>query len=89
MIDFGTLISQLLSSFWWVLPLFALAALFKSPWFKGVTGKAMVNLAARLFLSKNDYHLIKTSPFRPRMALPRLIISSFPASACLWSRPKI
>jgi len=58
-IDFGALLSQLFSSFWWVLPLFVLAALFKSPWFKGVTGETMVNLAAQLFLNKNDYHLIK------------------------------
>ena len=40
MIDFGTMISQLLSSFWWLLPLFALAALIKSPWFKGFIGEA-------------------------------------------------
>jgi len=39
--------------------LFVLAALFKSAWFKGVMGEAIVNLAARLFLNKNDYHLIK------------------------------
>ncbi|TLS70907.1 NERD domain-containing protein, partial [Mariprofundus erugo] len=41
------------------MPLFLLAALFKSPWFKGVMGEAMVNLAARLWLDKNSYHLIK------------------------------
>jgi len=58
-IDFGTLFSQLFSTYWWLLPLFILAALFKSAWFKGVMGEAMVNLAARLFLNKNDYHLIK------------------------------
>ncbi|WP_420813953.1 NERD domain-containing protein [Mariprofundus erugo] len=57
--DFGTLFSQLFSSFWWAIPLFLLAALFKSPWFKGVMGEAMVNLAARLWLDKNSYHLIK------------------------------
>ncbi|GAV20994.1 DNA topoisomerase I [Mariprofundus micogutta] len=59
MTDFGALFSQLFSTFWWLLPLFGLAALFKSAWFKGVMGEAMVNLAARLFLNKNDYHLIK------------------------------
>jgi len=59
MIDFGALFSQLLSSFRWVIPLFVLAAVFKSAWFKGVMGEVIVNLAARLFLNKNDYHLIK------------------------------
>jgi len=59
MIDFGALFSQLLSSFWWALPLFALAVLFKSAWFKGFFGEALVNLAARLFLDKNDDHVIK------------------------------
>jgi len=33
--------------------------LFKSPWFKGFIGEVMVNMAARLFLDKNEYHLIK------------------------------
>jgi len=59
MIDFGALFSQLISTYWWLLPLFALAALFKSPWFKGFIGEVLVNLSARLFLDKNDYHLIK------------------------------
>ncbi|NWF38466.1 nuclease [Mariprofundus sp. NF] len=57
--DFSALISQLFASFWWLLPLIALIALFKSPWFKGFIGEVMVNLAARFFLNKNDYHLIK------------------------------
>ena len=59
MIDFSMLFSQLFSNLWWVLPLFILAALLKSAWFKGVMGEAMVNLSARLFLDKNTYHLIK------------------------------
>jgi len=59
MIDFGALFSQLISSFWWLLPLLVLASLLKSPWFKGVKGEFMVNMAARLFLDKTKYHLIK------------------------------
>jgi len=43
MLDFGALFSQLLSTCWWLLPLFALVALFKSAWFKGFIGEAMVN----------------------------------------------
>jgi len=59
MIDFGALFSQLLATYWWLLPVLILAALFKSAWFKGFIGEVMVNMAARLFLNKNDYHLIK------------------------------
>jgi len=33
-IDVASLFSQILSSFWWVISLFVLAALFKSAWFK-------------------------------------------------------
>jgi len=59
MVDFSTLFTQLLSTYWWAIPLLIFAALFKSAWFKGFIGEAMVNMAARLFLDKNDYHLIK------------------------------
>ncbi len=31
----------------------------KSDWFRGVTGEALVNFTARLFLDKNDDYLIK------------------------------
>jgi len=44
---------------WWVVPLLVIVALAKSPWFKGFIGEVMVNLAARLFLDKKNYHLIK------------------------------
>ena len=53
-IDFGALTTQLLPSFWWLLPLFVLLVLLKSPWFKGVVGEALVNLSARLSPDKND-----------------------------------
>jgi len=59
MIDFGVLFEQLISSYWWAIPLFVLIAIFKSPWFKGVMGEFMVNMAARLLLDKTKYHLIK------------------------------
>jgi len=57
MIDFSALFSQLLSTCWWLL-LLIFISLFKSAWFKGFTGEVRVNMAARLFLNKNDYHLI-------------------------------
>jgi len=34
MIDLGALLSQLVSTYWWVPLLYVLAALFKSAWFK-------------------------------------------------------
>jgi hypothetical protein len=58
-IDFSSLLTQLFSSFWWLLPLFIIAALFNSARFKGFIGEAMVDFTIRLFLNKNDYHLIK------------------------------
>jgi hypothetical protein len=52
MIDFSGLISQLFSTYWWLLPLFIVAALFKSAWFKGFIGEVMVNLSDLLFQSE-------------------------------------
>jgi predicted RNA-binding Zn-ribbon protein involved in translation (DUF1610 family) len=59
MVDFSTLFTQLLTTYWWTIPLLIFAVLFKSAWFKGFAGEVMVNMTARLFLDKNDYHLIK------------------------------
>ena len=57
--DFAPLISTALGVMWYLIPLAFLAALIKSPWFKGFIGESMVNLAAKLSLNKDDYHLIK------------------------------
>jgi len=43
MVDFSTLFTQLLATYWWTIPLLIFAALLKSTWFKGVIGEAMVN----------------------------------------------
>lgn len=53
------LINQLVGTLWYLLPILLLAALFKSSWFKGVMGEFIVNVAAKLMLDKNEYHLIK------------------------------
>lgn len=47
------------TSVWYLIPLFILAAVIKSPWFKGKAGEAVVNLSAKLFLDKTRYHLMK------------------------------
>lgn len=57
--DFSPIIQQVFNALWYLIPLAILAGIFKSPWFKGVAGEFLVNTAARLFLSKNEYHLIK------------------------------
>ncbi len=53
------LINQLVATLWYLLPILILATLFKSSWFKGVMGEFVVNVAAKLMLDKNEYHLIK------------------------------
>ena len=57
--DFSPIIQQVFNALWFLIPLAVLAGIFKSPWFKGVAGEFLVNTAARLFLPKNEYHLIK------------------------------
>ena len=44
---------------WYLVPLLIVAAVIMSPWFKGKSGEAVVNLSAKLFLDKARYHLIK------------------------------
>jgi restriction system protein len=53
------LFSQLISAYWWTIPLLFLLAFLKSPFMKGVFGELLVNLAAKLFLDKHIYTLFK------------------------------
>ncbi len=57
--DITPIINQLLSVFWYLIPLAIIAGIFKSPWFKGVFGEFQVNLLLNLSLDKATYHLIK------------------------------
>jgi restriction system protein len=50
---------QLISGFWWLIPLLILVAFLKSPFMKGMFGEFLVNLAAKLFLDKSIYTLFK------------------------------
>lgn len=56
---FTTIFTQVFSTLWFLIPLAILAALLKTPWFKGVIGEFIVNLSAKLYLDKTKYHLIK------------------------------
>ncbi|MBL4774587.1 MAG: hypothetical protein JKY87_00815 [Mariprofundus sp.] len=47
MIDFSGLIPQLFSTYWWLVPLLVVAALFKPVWFKGFIGEVMVCFLGR------------------------------------------
>ena len=57
--DFSPLFDPLFQMFWWFLPLMLLITLLKTPWCKGLLGEYVVNLAIRLKLDKQHYHLIK------------------------------
>ena len=54
-----TLLYSALAGFWYLIPLFIAVAILRSPFFKGFIGEVIVNLAAKLFLDKKHYHLIK------------------------------
>ncbi|WP_236040332.1 nuclease-related domain-containing protein [Marinobacter nauticus] len=56
---FNTLLNSLPNQVWYFVPLFILLPILRTPWFKGKAGEAMVNLAAKLFLDKTRYQLIK------------------------------
>jgi len=57
--DFIPLIIQALSTLWYLIPLVMFLTVIKTPWFKGVVGEFIVNIGAKLFLNKEEYHLIK------------------------------
>lgn len=57
--DLLSIIFQVIGQIWYLIPLIIIAAVFKSSWFKGVAGEFIVNLSAKLFLDKEQYHLIK------------------------------
>ncbi|MEX1201582.1 MAG: nuclease-related domain-containing protein [Methylophaga sp.] len=52
-------IYQALTSLWYLIPLFILAAVVNSAWFKGISGEFIINVFARWKLDRNVYHLIK------------------------------
>jgi restriction system protein len=64
--DFLSIINQVTSSLWYLIPIAVLVLVFilKSPWFKGVAGEFIVNVAAGMFLKKDVYHLIKNVTLR-------------------------
>lgn len=57
--DFTLVLQPVYTALWYLIPLFLIGGMLKSPWFKGKLGAFLVNLSARLFLDKSRYHLIK------------------------------
>lgn len=57
--NFSPMVNQVIGALWYWIPIVILAAILKSPWFKGVIGEFMVNISAKLMLNKDEYHLIK------------------------------
>ena len=57
--DFNLLFAPLFQMAWWLVPLLLVIGVLKSPWFKGHLGEFAVNLAIKLRLDKETYHLIK------------------------------
>ena len=57
--DLTSIIYLMISKLWFLIPLAIIAAILKSAWFKGVVGEFIVNVSAKLFLDKKQYHLIK------------------------------
>lgn len=54
--DLSPLINEAVKVLWWLVPIALLFALFRSRWFKGILGEALVKLAAKLRLPKDTYH---------------------------------
>ncbi len=57
--DFTPIFSQAFTTLWYLIPLLIFTSIIKSAWFKGVFGEFQVNAAFKLFLPKDEYHLIK------------------------------
>lgn len=57
--DFNLPFASLFQMAWWLVPLMLVIGVVKSPWFKGHLGECVVNLAIKLRLDKDTYHLIK------------------------------
>ena len=60
MIDISLIFKPLIGQMWWLLPLFILVGVLKAfkPFLKGKFGELAVSTHVKLYLSKDDYHLL-------------------------------
>lgn len=56
--DFHPIVNAAASPLWWLVPLILVIGLLQSRWFKGVTGEALVRLAAHLRLPSDAYRFV-------------------------------
>jgi restriction system protein len=57
--DLGPAQAQIFKYILIIVPIIILLGVFKSAWFKGIAGEAMVNLVTRFLLNRRDYHLLR------------------------------
>ncbi len=55
--DFSPIINQVFK-LWWIIPILLVISVFKTPWFKGLIGEALVKFSAKLSLPAKIYHPI-------------------------------
>lgn len=61
--DYSPIVNELLRALWWLVPAVLVVGFFRSPWFKGVLGEALVKFAAKLRLPAGTYHRIHNVTF--------------------------
>lgn len=57
--EFSPIFDTIFNYTWFLIPIFIFAMIIRTPWFKGVLGEFQVNLLIKVFLNKDEYHLIK------------------------------
>ncbi|MGZ5010455.1 MAG: nuclease-related domain-containing protein [Methylobacter sp.] len=81
--------SQIISAYWWTIPLLLLISFLKSPFIKGAFGELQVNLAAKLFLDQKVYVLFKNVTLPTEGGSTQIDhVSLCRATVFLWSRLK-
>lgn len=55
--DYSPILNEVFK-LWWVIPILLVIGVFKTPWFKGLVGEALVKFSARLRLPAKTYHPI-------------------------------
>ncbi len=57
--NLAIIFAPLLHALWFLVPIFILGAILKSPWFKGVMGEFVINLNIKNNLDPEKFHLLK------------------------------
>ena len=79
MLDLSAIIAPLLQ-LWWLLPIVAVVAFFKSPVGKGIVGEGLLNFVINVALDKKRYKLLKNVTLRTEngtMQIDHIIVSQY------------